>query len=46
MDALGAKTVAALKQALPKLAATVAASEAAALDFYQFAFRYCLTVRS
>ena len=45
MDALGARSVASLKKALPTLEATVAASEAAALDFFQFAFRYCLVVR-
>ena len=46
MDALHAKTVAALKKALPSLEAMVAGSEAAALDFFQFAFRYCLMVRT
>ncbi len=45
MDVLGARSVASLKKALPTLEATVAASEAAALDFFQFAFRYCLVVR-
>ena len=45
MGALGFKTVAALKQALPSLEAAVAVDEAAGQDFYQFAFRYCLTVR-
>ena len=45
MDALGARTVSTLKKGLPMLEATVAASEAAALDFFQFAFRYCLVVR-
>lgn len=45
VDALHAKTVAALKKALPGLEATVAGSEAAAQDFFQFAFRYCLVVR-
>jgi len=45
MDVLGARSVASLKKALPTLEATVAVSEAAALDFFQFAFRYCLVVR-
>lgn len=46
MRALNATSLVALKAALPGLEASVKGCPAPQQEFYQFAFRFCLTVRS
>ena len=45
MRALKATTLPALQKALPALEAGLQPGSSAQRDFYQFAFRFCLTVR-